>query len=75
METLGHKFINRFNNSGNGHFMCEVCGFRVFIGKDILMYNSTIYHDNIAYIEDSIKNKWKIIDISCEEMQIKNLLE
>lgn len=62
---LGHKLELKIYYNETSFFKCELCGIEGFLYKDRIYYN--IFSTSL---EDFIE-----IDISCEEMIIKNLLE
>lgn len=62
-DDLNHKFVDAMDDLNfNIEFTkCSICNFRVWVGEKEFWY---------------MKNhSWNILDITCEEMQIKRLLE
>ena len=61
IKYLGHTFVPaRFCEDNYSEFVCEICGLSAAIKH--LSYDW--YHET-----------WKILDLSCGEIQIKKLLE
>ena len=59
--NLNHSFEETYG--GDDFLKCKVCNLKVFIGEEILYTYS--WNDGI----------WNALDISCEEVLIKRLLE
>jgi hypothetical protein len=69
IEYLNHKLLKHKNKSP-GFYWCSVCGVTAFKGYDsVIDENSWFYNKTVLYVDEWIEN------ITCEEMQIKNLLE
>ena len=60
-SNLNHSFEETY--AGDDYLKCKVCNLKVFIGEEIL------------YIYSWDFGTWKTLDISCEEILIKRLLE
>lgn len=74
MEKLGHKFI--FNFPQPEYYCCSNCGIIIF--EDRSVNNFLISDLNKSYYGLSLRalnGNRDILNISCNEMIIKNLLE
>jgi hypothetical protein len=62
-DSLGHQFqqIDDLYNFDIEFTKCSICKFRVWLGEEEFWY--------------FVNYSWKKLDMSCEEVQIKNLLE
>lgn len=70
-EYYGHKLIDA---SYIGMYYCTECGIKIFIGNENDAYKNTLYGGRIVYYVNNIKG-WEDLNINCNEMQIKKLLE
>jgi hypothetical protein len=72
-ECNGHKLFvaDRIVANIVGMYFCSVCGVKIFIGSENSAYKNTSYDGRTFCF---INNGW-VDCISCEEMQIKKLLE
>lgn len=59
---FNHKFYKSKDlNIAGGFADCSICNFKVWLGENEFWY----------FVDFS----WRILDITCQEIQIKNLLE
>jgi len=75
IEYLDHIFIsenyrsNYYKNYVSGVFICQNCNLRVCIS----MYD--LYISSCSYLLDSFYHSWKELDLTCNEVVIKNIIE
>ncbi len=66
VEYLNHKFVP---TEGGGICKCKVCDLRVCIRRDLLYIKSCLY------LKDDLLNTWAELDLTCEDVIIKNIIE
>ncbi len=75
IDILGHQFT-KHEGLGRANLRCEICNLVVYdCCVERMIYDNTSYKNRIVYMADKINQKWSDVDISCNEVIIKRLLE
>lgn len=73
-ECNGHKLVEADRKTNLvGMYYCSACDIKIFIANENDVYKKTSYGGRMVYFNKNIG--WEDLNINCNEMQIKKLLE